>query len=98
MNSKITERLEEAKFVDVLCASEHEFEVKDEQKFFVVNLQTYSCDCGRWEVTRIPCKHTLAIIIAKRLNVADYVDKSLTKSAYLKTYGYVIHQIPDQSH
>ncbi|KAL5785943.1 hypothetical protein ACOSQ2_008335 [Xanthoceras sorbifolium] len=69
-----------------MCASEHEFEVKDEQKFFVLNLQTQSCDCGRWEVT------------GKRLNVADYVDKSLTKAAYLKTYGYVIHPIPDQSH
>ncbi|KAH7569080.1 hypothetical protein JRO89_XS06G0101600 [Xanthoceras sorbifolium] len=98
VNSKIAGMLEEARFVDVMCPSEHEFEVKDKYKFFVVNLQTQSCDCGRWEVTRIIYKHMLVVITAKRLNVANYVDKSLTKAAYLKTYGYVIHPIPDQSH
>ncbi|KAH7571316.1 hypothetical protein JRO89_XS04G0021200 [Xanthoceras sorbifolium] len=57
VNSKIAERLEEARFVDVLCAGEHEFEVMNEQKFFVMNLKTQSCDRGRWEVTGIPYKH-----------------------------------------
>ncbi|KAL5772713.1 hypothetical protein ACOSQ2_012637 [Xanthoceras sorbifolium] len=98
VNSKIAEMLEEARFVDVICLSKHEFEVKDEYKFFVVNLQIQSYDCGRWKVTGIPYKHMLVVITAKHLNVADYVDKSLTKAAYLKTYGYVIHPIPDQSH
>ncbi|KAL5826182.1 hypothetical protein ACOSQ4_017979 [Xanthoceras sorbifolium] len=95
--NKLAERQEKARYVTVLCASEHEFEVKDGCKFCIVNLNTHSCDCGLWEVSGIPCQHTLAVITAKRLDVADFVDKSLTKEAYMKTYGCVIHPIPDQS-
>ncbi|KAL5772387.1 hypothetical protein ACOSQ2_012311 [Xanthoceras sorbifolium] len=95
--NKLAERQEKARYVTVLCASEHEFEVKDGCKFCIVNLNTHSCDCGLWEVSGIPCQHALAVITAKRLDVADFVDKSLTKEAYMKTYGCVIHPIPDQS-
>ncbi|KAL5840411.1 hypothetical protein ACOSQ4_013019 [Xanthoceras sorbifolium] len=94
--NKLAERQEQARYVDVLCASEHEFEVKDDLKFCIVNLNTHSCDCGLWEVSRISCKHALAVITAKRLEMADFVDKSLSKEAYMKTYGCVIHPIPYQ--
>ncbi|KAL5865927.1 hypothetical protein ACOSQ3_003441 [Xanthoceras sorbifolium] len=48
--NKLAERQEKARYVTVLCASEHEFEVKDGCKFCIVNLNTHSCDCGLWEV------------------------------------------------
>ncbi|KAI9194723.1 hypothetical protein LWI28_008666 [Acer negundo] len=94
---KLAERQDEGRFVIVLCASDTEYEVKEESKYFIVNLITRSCDCGLWEVSGIPCKHAMAVITAKRLSAEDYVDAYLTKAAYLRTYSYVIHPIPSQS-
>ncbi|KAL5798799.1 hypothetical protein ACOSQ2_003619 [Xanthoceras sorbifolium] len=47
---KLLQRQDEGKFVTVLCASKDEFEEKDELKYFLVNLQTCSCNCGLWRV------------------------------------------------
>ncbi|TXG61100.1 hypothetical protein EZV62_012463 [Acer yangbiense] len=95
---KLGERQDEARFVTVLCASDHEYEVKDEIKYFIVNLLTQSYDCGLWELSGIPCKHALAIIAVKRSHGEDFMHQYLTKEAYLKTYKNVIHPIPDEAH
>ncbi|KAL5846102.1 hypothetical protein ACOSQ3_009626 [Xanthoceras sorbifolium] len=78
---KLSQRQDEGRFRIVLCASEYEFEVKDELKYFLVNLQTCSCDCGLCEVTGIPCKHAMAVIMTKRLN-ANEVNNQQTQVQY----------------
>ncbi|KAI9160652.1 hypothetical protein LWI28_010346 [Acer negundo] len=40
VNKKLTERQDEARFVDVLCASDNEYEVRDGITFYIVNLET----------------------------------------------------------
>ncbi|KAK2638316.1 hypothetical protein Ddye_026111 [Dipteronia dyeriana] len=90
---KLVERQDEGRFMTVLCASDTKYEVKEESKYFIINLITRSCDCGLWEVSGIPCKHAMAVITAKRLSAEDYIDAYLTKAAYLKNYSYVIHPI-----
>ncbi|KAL5757505.1 hypothetical protein ACOSP7_020116 [Xanthoceras sorbifolium] len=97
IKKKIAKRQDEGRFVTVLCSTETLFEVKEESKFYVVDLEKQSCDCGLWEVTGIPCKHAMAVITTKRLNSHDYVHKYLTKEYYLKTYSHAITPIPDQS-
>ncbi|KAL5779074.1 hypothetical protein ACOSQ2_009811 [Xanthoceras sorbifolium] len=96
IRKKIADRQDEARFVTVLCASVNEFEVKDGSRYFIVKLDKNSCDCGLWEVSGIPCKHALAVIIGKRLHVEDYVDQYLTRDAYVRTYSHVIHPIPSE--
>ncbi|KAL5850686.1 hypothetical protein ACOSQ4_008699 [Xanthoceras sorbifolium] len=96
IRKKIADRQDEARFVTVLCASVNEFEVKDGSRYFIVKLDKNSCDCGLWEVSGIPCKHALAMIIGKRLHVEDYVDQYLTRDAYVRTYSHVIHPIPSE--
>ncbi|KAL5784528.1 hypothetical protein ACOSQ2_006920 [Xanthoceras sorbifolium] len=93
----IAKRQDEGRFVTALCSTETLFEVKEGSKFYVVDLEKQSCDCGLWEVTGIPCKHAMAVITTKRLNSHDYVHKYLTKEYYLKTYSHAITPIPDQS-
>ncbi|KAL5738252.1 hypothetical protein ACOSP7_031013 [Xanthoceras sorbifolium] len=96
IRKKIADRQDEARFVTVLCASVNEFEVKDGSRYFIVKLDKNSCDCGLWEVSGIPCKHALAVIIGKRLHVEDYVVQYLTRDAYVRTYSHVIHPIPSE--
>ncbi|KAL5817272.1 hypothetical protein ACOSQ3_025650 [Xanthoceras sorbifolium] len=97
IQKKLAKRQDEGRFVTVLCSTETLFEVKEGSKFYVVDLEKHSCDCGLWKVTGIPCKHAMAVITTKRLNSHDYVHKYLTKEYYLKTYSHAITPIPDQS-
>ncbi|KAL5802461.1 hypothetical protein ACOSQ4_030766 [Xanthoceras sorbifolium] len=70
---------------------------KEGQNYFIVNLRTFTCDCGLWELSGLPCKHAMAVITGMRLNCKDFVHKYLTAESYLKTYNYAIHPVPDES-
>ncbi|KAK1559664.1 hypothetical protein Q3G72_017065 [Acer saccharum] len=96
VQKKLSDRQDEARFVIVLCASDKEFEVKEDVKFYIVNLETQICDCGLCELSGLPCKHAMAVITTTRKNPSDFVHPYLTKDAYLRTYNHVIHLIPDQ--
>ncbi|KAK2646521.1 hypothetical protein Ddye_021716 [Dipteronia dyeriana] len=93
---KLAKMQDKGRFVTVLCASETKFEVKDELIYYNVDLENYTCDCGFWQVSGIPCKHAMAVINTKRLNSHDFVHKYLTKEYYLKTYSHVINPIPNE--
>ncbi|KAK0572132.1 hypothetical protein LWI29_026610 [Acer saccharum] len=88
---------DEGRFVTVLCASETKFEVKDELIYYNVDLEKYTCDCGLWQVSGIPCKYAMVVVTTKRLNVHDFVHIYLTKEYYLKTYSHVINPIPNEA-
>ena len=90
----LSDRQNEARFVTVLCASDREFKVKEDVKFYIVNLETQSCDYGLWELSGLPCKHAI-VVITTRKNPLDFVHPYLTKDAYLRTYNHVIHPIPN---
>ncbi|KAK3230735.1 hypothetical protein Dsin_002616 [Dipteronia sinensis] len=93
---KLAKMQDKGRFVTVLCASETKFEVKDALIYYNVDLENYTCDCGFWQVSGIPCKHAMAVITTKRLNIRDFVHKYLTKEYYLKTYSHVINPIPNE--
>ncbi|KAK3225584.1 hypothetical protein Dsin_005446 [Dipteronia sinensis] len=94
---KMAERQDEGRFVNVFCASPDAYEVREGHKFWIVDFRTWSCDCGLWEISGIPCKHAMAVITGRRMNNNDFVHKYLTTEAYLKTYSYVIYPIPDKT-
>ncbi|KAK3219493.1 hypothetical protein Dsin_013463 [Dipteronia sinensis] len=94
---KMAERQNERRFVNVFCGSPDVYEVKEGQKFWIVDFQTWSCDCGLWEISGIHCKHAMAVITGRRMNSNDFVHKYLTTEAYIKTYSYVIYHIPDET-
>ncbi|KAL5754592.1 hypothetical protein ACOSP7_022812 [Xanthoceras sorbifolium] len=94
--AKIAERQNQKRFVTVFCASEHKYECREGQKYFIVNLRTWSCDYGLWDLSGVPCKHAMAVITRMRLNCKDFVHKYLTTESYLKTYNYAIHPVLDE--
>ncbi|KAK3184793.1 hypothetical protein Dsin_032079 [Dipteronia sinensis] len=97
VNKKLSERQDDWRFVSVLCASDKEFEVKDGVSFYIVNLDSKRCDYGLWELSGIPCKHTLAVLTSTRQQVENFIHPYLLKGAYIRTYNNIIHLIPDQS-
>ena len=86
-----------SRHIDVIFAGDNEYELKEETKIFIVNLVDKTCECKAWQISGIPCKHAVACIQRNRLDIASFIHPSLSKTMYLKTYGGMIHPIPDQA-
>ncbi|KAL5846133.1 hypothetical protein ACOSQ3_009657 [Xanthoceras sorbifolium] len=73
-----------------------------ETRAYVAKLNSKTCECGAWHISGVPCSHVMAGIShisgvnGIRDKVVEFVDPSLSKTAFTKTYGSIIHPIPDQ--
>ncbi|KAL6544076.1 hypothetical protein OROGR_010573 [Orobanche gracilis] len=98
---KIHEKLEASKKDAMNCivyvGGNRTFEVShctDGNK--VVNLIERTCTCMKWQMTGIPCSHSVAAIFDERGKPQDYVDQIFSKGTFLKTYYWHIHPVPDK--
>ncbi|KAI9174078.1 hypothetical protein LWI28_011645 [Acer negundo] len=94
---KVAESQDPGRFLQVIPASDAEYEVKDGNKFEIIDIETKTCGCGYWTVSGIPCKHAMAVVTTTRRQGYEFVHQYLSKEAYVKTYSNIIHPIPDES-
>ncbi|KAK1582911.1 hypothetical protein Q3G72_019481 [Acer saccharum] len=93
---KFNERKEECRVGNM------EYELLSASGGYAVKLREYNCQCGSWQANGIPCCHAMTVIshyygrAAVKDKVAEFIHRSLTKSAYMQTYVGMIHPIPDQ--
>ncbi|PHU29571.1 hypothetical protein BC332_01664 [Capsicum chinense] len=82
----------------LLCfrGSDHLFEVHD-LKNYVVNLKEMSCQCKKWQISGVPCKHVLCCITHIRDDPSRFFHPLLTEDFYVKTYSKRLNPIPDES-
>ncbi|XP_073138705.1 uncharacterized protein [Henckelia pumila] len=73
------------------------YEVYDNERTCLVNLDKKTCQCGMWQISGLPCKESIACIHNKQVDPLDYVDPYFTKSAYLRTYSGRINTVEDSS-
>ena len=92
--SKVNELVDNSRRCRVVTEAGASFEVQDYNFKLVVNLDTRSCDCRRWDVSGLPCRHACAVISYMRLHVEDFIAENHTKAAYKRTYDMVIQPIP----
>ena len=52
----------------------------------VVDLESKTCACRKYELTGLPCYHACACIKWKNLNIVDYIHKTYGKDMFLSTY------------
>jgi len=64
----------------------------------VVNIETMTCSCGRWQLNGISCPHACAAIYADRHNPIDFVHACYRYDTYKKAYAPSIHLMsgPDE--
>ncbi|XP_010501777.1 PREDICTED: uncharacterized protein LOC104779082 [Camelina sativa] len=79
---RITERAKEIleeeeakniKYCSFVPGGEGRFDVRECGVSYSVNLRLRTCVCRRWEMSGIPCRHALRVIIEKKLNREDYI-------------------------
>ncbi|KAL5743569.1 hypothetical protein ACOSQ2_026685 [Xanthoceras sorbifolium] len=92
----------ESRILRMLSAGNGGYELLGETRAYVAKLHSKTCECGAWQISGVPCSHAMAGIShisgvnGIRDKIVEFVDPSLSKTAFIKTYGSIIHPIPDQ--
>ncbi|KAL5554796.1 hypothetical protein UlMin_042197 [Ulmus minor] len=60
---------------------------------YVVDLETHTCACRKWQLIGIPCMHAFSCINLMNLDIYDFVHPFYKKEAYLAAYSPIIHGI-----
>nr|XP_023919976.1 uncharacterized protein LOC112031513 [Quercus suber] len=72
------------------------YKVDNEYERYVVNLNKKYCTCRIWDLTRIPCKHGIAVIYKNLERPKDYVHACFRKDAHVAAYKKMITLLPSQ--
>ncbi|KAL5826269.1 hypothetical protein ACOSQ4_018066 [Xanthoceras sorbifolium] len=102
MEDCILKASKESRILRMLSAGNGEYELLGETRAYVAKLNSKTCECGAWQISGVPCSHVMAGIShisgvnGIRDKVVEFVDPSFSKTAFIKTYGSIIHPIPDQ--
>ncbi|KAK1587020.1 hypothetical protein Q3G72_008652 [Acer saccharum] len=101
VNKKIKGNSVECRVLRTLHSGEGKYEMLGLNRAYTANLNDRTCECGQWQVSGVPCCHALTGIrhhfgVTGNQNSLQYfIDPALSKAAYLRTYNYMIHPIPD---
>ncbi|WOH14095.1 hypothetical protein DCAR_0933611 [Daucus carota subsp. sativus] len=74
----------------VLWDGQDNFQVKWRGVGFCVNLKESTCSCRVWELTGIPCSHSVCAIQKIREDPVDYVEHWFKKDTYMRTYSFCL--------
>ncbi|KAG5590703.1 hypothetical protein H5410_041217 [Solanum commersonii] len=72
------------------------FEVSEGNDRHIVNLATKKCTCRVWDLTGIPCPHSIKALLYKSLDPLEEIHWWYSKEAYLLTYHYKLQPVPGQ--
>ncbi|KAK1562791.1 hypothetical protein Q3G72_017173 [Acer saccharum] len=101
VNKKIKENSVECRILRTLHSGQGKYEMLGLNRAYTANLNDKRCECGQWQVSKVPCCHVLAGIRhhfgvnGNHSSLEEFIDPALSKAAYLRTYNYMIHHIPD---
>ena len=78
-------------------ASSFTYEVNNGCEGHVVNLAKKACSCRIWDLTGLPCKHGIFVIVKNLEKVEDYVHPCYLKETFAETYKEIIQPMSGQS-
>ncbi|XP_049409139.1 uncharacterized protein LOC125872451 [Solanum stenotomum] len=72
------------------------FEVSEGNDRHIVNLAAKKCTCRVWDLTGIPCPHSIKAFLYKNLDPLEEIHWWYSKEAYLLTYHCKLQPVPGQ--
>ncbi|KAD5960286.1 hypothetical protein E3N88_11758 [Mikania micrantha] len=66
------------------------FEVRNEKDALVVNIDEQTCTCRSWQLSRIPCVHTVAALVFINKDPETYVSNWFKKDMFKEAYNFSI--------
>ena len=83
------------KFYASYTSTPGEFEIHEGNSHFPLCLNHRKCACGVWQLTGIPCRHSIRAMISPRLDPHTFVSPWYTVKYYKATYSHNIVAIAD---
>jgi len=91
---KLKLNIERSRCCLVLWNGADGFEVQEKEgRKYVVNMVKGTCTCGYWQLSGLPCCHTISCIYKASKKLDDYIAPCYTIHAYKKTYAHVLQPI-----
>ena len=60
---------------------------------YVVSIVEKTCTCRAWELSGIPCLHTIAVMREERQKVEDFIHEFYSIDKYRKAFAYAVNPI-----
>ncbi|XP_019178873.1 PREDICTED: uncharacterized protein LOC109174035 [Ipomoea nil] len=90
---KLNENILDSANWEVVYNGAEGYEVKKGSFQFKVNLELKTCSCRLWQLSGMPCSHSICAIFHKGHQPDQYIHEWYSKERYLKTYHEVIQPI-----
>ncbi|KAJ8419659.1 hypothetical protein Cgig2_009798 [Carnegiea gigantea] len=81
--------------LSVVHAGKEEFDVVEGCTNFTVKLEDQFCDCKRWQIIGLHCKHRVRCILRMKGKLEDYCAPWFSTENYRKLYDNIIYPISD---
>ena len=62
---------------------------------YIVNIDTKSCSCHEWDVSRFLCTNVVCVLLKTRKGINDYVEDYFKVDFWRKSYADPIYPVPD---
>ena len=95
IKKKLDKNTEFAANCHVSEAGQQMFRVQSGNNSYTVDLGLYTCDCRRWQLSGVPCGHSIACCREERIDPETLVHECYTVRTYLKAYGYTLVPLGD---
>ena len=94
-NKLETEKINSTNWVPVWCGdcNESKFEVSKLPDKYVVDIKQRTCSCGSWDLTGIPCAHSIAALGYMGHTIEDYVHHCYSMESLAQTYKSCVYPI-----
>ncbi|XP_076935466.1 uncharacterized protein LOC143602139 [Bidens hawaiensis] len=83
---------------DVIPSGNNIFEVRSAKNAYVVKIQEQTCNCGSWQLSGIPCVHTVAALAFLNKNPDTYVSPWFKKDMFKEAYKHCIKSMKGSMH
>ncbi|XP_024011246.1 uncharacterized protein LOC112086517 [Eutrema salsugineum] len=77
----------------VIPSGNGEYEVKEHNISYTVDMVAKTCSCRRWNMTGIPCRHVLRVLLYRKLDPQDYVSDWYLTSKWRNQYKNPIRSV-----
>ncbi|KAG6507063.1 uncharacterized protein LOC121980764 [Zingiber officinale] len=93
----ISEASSDSVCYQVLRANKVEFEIVSTERTNIVDIQSRTCSCRRWQIYGIPCAHAAAALLSCGHDVRLFAHECFSVQKYRETYSQPIYPIADRN-
>jgi len=90
IRKKVAKNAEFANVCYALPAGQGIFQVHERDKQYIMDIRSKECECRRWQLTGIPCQHTISCLRHERIPQESVVHECYSVQAFQRAYENII--------